>query len=111
MKSWYGEYQPGFVHERFAILVDKEALDSVMGAKPPGTWIGVDARTSNVHVVILDMWWFDLAEQGETLESDDDAVAWRKVLVTSLYPRFYSFAINDLWFDIMERPPDIARLD
>jgi hypothetical protein len=105
MKSWYGEYQPGFVHHRFANLVDKEA-------KPPGTRIGVDMRTSDAHVIILDPWWFDLAEESETQDSDDDdEVSWRKVLVTSLYPRFYSFAINDLWHDIMERPSDIARLD
>jgi hypothetical protein len=55
IKPCYGEYSTGFVHHRFAILVDKEA-------KPPGTGPGVDTRATNAHVIILDMWWFDLAE-------------------------------------------------
>lgn len=130
MRSLYGAYQPGDVRHGYPIMVDQEALESVLRGTAPSEWRAADYRTSTAHVIVLNMSWFDQMEERrlrreerarragdghdnqEDEEDDglDESVGWKKVLVAKVYPRLYSFLLTPLWHIMYAEPPEIERL-
>ncbi|RHZ57399.1 uncharacterized protein CDV56_105740 [Aspergillus thermomutatus] len=130
MSSLYGEYHPGDVQHGYPIMVDREALDSVLEGTAPSEWRAADFRASTAHVIVLNMNWFDQMEEkrlrreerrrlhgdghGEAEDEGDDGldktVGWKKVLVVKVYPRLYSFLLTPLWHIMYAEPPEIERL-
>jgi hypothetical protein len=111
MKSLYGEYHATLVQHGFPIIVDKEALDSVLEGKPPAEWRGSDSRQSMAHVIVLDMQWFDLRDGPHEEEDLGSEVGWTKVLPAKVYPRLYSILQSGLWMQVVySEPPTISRL-
>lgn len=118
MESLYGAYTPGFVRHSFPLIVDKEALDSVVEGSAPTEWRFKDYQNPRSHVIVLDMNWFDDAEktgrfsQADAIaEPDDDGeYGWTKVLVIQAYPYLYSLLINGIWQAVYVRPPKVSCL-
>ncbi|KAF4163925.1 hypothetical protein CNMCM6936_000149 [Aspergillus lentulus] len=126
----YGEYQPGDIRHGYPIVVDREALESVLRGPAPSEWRAADYRTSTAYVIVLNMSWFDQMEErrvrreergrrsgdGHDKEEDeeddelDEIVGWRKVLVVKVHPRLYSFLLTPLWHIMYAEPPEIERL-
>jgi hypothetical protein len=110
VKSESGNDQSIFGQQHnFAIMVDNEALDSVLAEPGPGL---VRARDSNAYLIVIDMPWFDQARDHEWDKQDwpePGEAGWKKILVSKVYPRPYSFVANDGWHTL-ENPPRIARL-
>lgn len=109
MKPHCGEYTSSLVRHGYPIVVDKEALDSVLEGPEPDAWTPVDRRKSMAYVNVLNMQWFDL--QGEAGSGIGSEVGWTRVSAFKLYPRLYSLLQISLWVQcIYPGPPTISRL-
>ncbi|GFF24613.1 hypothetical protein IFM58399_00728 [Aspergillus lentulus] len=129
MRDLYGEYQPGDIRHGYPIVVDREALESVLRGPAPSEWRAADYRTSTACVIVLNMSWFDQMEERRLRREDrgrrsgdvpneeadeddglDEIVGWKKVLVVKVHPRLYSFLLTPLWHIMYAEPPEIERL-
>ncbi|KAJ5643143.1 uncharacterized protein N7484_005650 [Penicillium longicatenatum] len=109
MKSLYGEYCPAFVRQGYPIVVDKDALDSVIEAPSPDAWTDGDYLRTMAYVNVLDMQWFDV--QDEPNNGIGSEVGWTRVSAHMLYPRLHSLLASFLWPQVIYRhPPTISRL-
>jgi hypothetical protein len=72
IESEFGNDQSIFAHpgqhHNFAIMVDREALDSVLAEPGPGL---VTVRDSNAYVIVIDMVCFDQAHDHNEDEEED----------------------------------------
>ncbi|KAJ5650762.1 uncharacterized protein N7484_004485 [Penicillium longicatenatum] len=109
MKSLQGEYCPAFVRQGYPVVVDKEALDSVLEASSPDAWTPGDNLRTMAYVNVLDMQWFDA--QDEPDNGIGSEVGWTRVSAHELYPRLHSLLADFLWPQVIYRdPPTISRL-
>ncbi|KAJ5645770.1 hypothetical protein N7490_002142 [Penicillium lividum] len=109
MKSLYGEHCPAFIRQGYPVIVDKEALNSVLEATSPDVWTAGDSLRTMAYVNVLDMQWFEV--QDEPDNGIGSEVGWTRVSAHKLYPRLYSLLASGMWPQVVYRdPPTISRL-
>lgn len=124
-QKWRSQFLPEDNHLQpqwdFALMVDKESLDSVLEEVHPTEW-GLDQlNNSQAHVIIIDMSWFDEDDLIKRQKREDpdmdttwhgqDDVGWRKVTVPDIYPRLFAFCLDYMYeATVHQMPPEIARI-